>query len=252
MTLSSKDFNPFNTSRQNFGGLYEGYELAKTHNKFGEVLPGLSPAAGAYIGDTPFQPFANGVDPNLGFLPSPVAKSIPDPSFGMPQGGAGRDVSTFDQYPAPTYSPNIDSNAFQGFDQTQMKTDGSFASIGAGVGALAGGPVGSALGGVGGTAVDMYLSYQANEERKKADRQRLEEARRQQQFANRQADRDRALAASQYEDTMGFRSAQEGRTQETHELNTKQTRLNMLRDAMNNSMKHNDTVRSIFAKRGVI
>ena len=254
MALSSKDFNPFNTSRQNFRGLYKGSELAKTHNNFEEVLPGLSPAAGAYIkgGDTPYQFPTNGVDSNLGFSPSPVAKSIPDPSFGMPQGGAGRNVSTFDQYPAPTYSPNIDSDAFQGFGQSQMKTDGSFASVGSGVGALVGGPIGSGIGAVGGTAVDLYLSYQANEERKKADRQRLEEARRQQQFSNRQADRDRKLAASQYGDKMGFLNAQEDRTQANFEANTKQNRLNMLQNAMTNSLKNSEMVRNIFAKRGVV
>ena len=205
---------------------------------------------GEYV--TPYQLPINGADSNLGFLPSPVAKSTPDPSFGMPQGGAGRNVSTFDQYPAPTYSPNIDSDAFQGFNQSQMKTDGSIASVGSGVGALAGGPVGSGIGAVGGTAVDMYLSYQANEERKKADRQRLEEARRQQEFSNRQAERDRKLAASQYGDKMGFLNAQEDRTQATFEANTKQNRLNMLQNAMTNSLKNSEMVRNIFAKRGVV
>ena len=38
--------NPLRTYEQDFGR-YEGSELAKTHNKFEEVLPGLSPAAGA-------------------------------------------------------------------------------------------------------------------------------------------------------------------------------------------------------------
>ena len=141
---------------------------------------------------------------------------------------------------------------FGGFNQSQMKTDGSLASVGAGIGALAGGPVGSAIGAVGGTAVDMYLSYQANEERKKADRQRLEEARRQQQFSNRQAERDRKLAASQYGDKMGFLNAQEDRTQATFEANTKQNRLNMLQNAMTNSLKNSEMVRNIFAKRGVV
>tara|TARA_R110002096_G_scaffold111035_1_gene242441 strand:+ start:592 stop:1218 length:627 start_codon:yes stop_codon:yes gene_type:complete len=182
-----------------------------------------------------------------------VGGQTPSPSMGLGDTSFNQ-LENFDfGAVTPGYQPSISGlGGFDGFAQNQMKTDGSFASIGSGVGALAGGPVGSAVGAVGGTAVDMYMSYQANEERKKADRQRLEEARRQQQFSNRQADRDRALAASQYEDSMGFKNADEGRTQESHELNTKQTRLNMLRDAMNNSMKNNDTVRSIFAKRGVI
>lgn len=182
----------------------------------------------------------------------------------------------FDYKPMSTYTPNknplnfepltmgnvanyggsnvdrYDPSGFNGFNQSQMKTDGSFASVGAGVGALVGGPVGSGIGAVGGTAVDMYLSYQANEERKKADRQRLEEARRQQKFSNRQAERDRKLAASQYGDKMGFLNAQEDRTKESFEANTKQNRLNMLQNAMTNSLKNSEMVRNIFAKRGVV
>ena len=254
--LNSKDYNPLESVDQNLRGLYEGNELAKTHNKFGEVLPGLSPASGAYIGSPSSNSFnqyqfpTNGEDPNLGLSPesSPMtglSQPIQEESLGNQDY-----ISMFDQYQPP--STTSDSSGFQGFNQAQMRTDGSFAGLGAGVGALAGGPVGSAVGGVAGTAVDMYMNYQANEERKRAERQRLEEARRQQQFANRQADRDRALQAQQYGDAMGFRNAQEDRTQQGFDVDMKQKRVNMLRDAMANSLKTSDTVRNIFAKRGVV
>tara|TARA_R110002167_G_scaffold352273_2_gene565183 strand:+ start:20320 stop:21039 length:720 start_codon:yes stop_codon:yes gene_type:complete len=233
--LNSKDFNPFGLDMKPTG--FDAMSQIANSGGTTEAFPYQVPMGGLdlNVSEANSSPFTG--------VSNPVKReSLGDQDY----------ISTFDQYPAPTYSPNIDSGAFQGFDKAQMKTDGSFASIGAGVGALAGGPVGSAVGAVGGTAVDMYLSYQANEERKKADRQRLEEARRQQQYAQKQSARDRALAASQYEDTMGFRNAQEGRVQEGFEVDMKQKRLNMLRDAMNNSMQNNDTVRSIFAKRGVI
>tara|TARA_R110000851_G_scaffold202708_1_gene354496 strand:- start:228 stop:1028 length:801 start_codon:yes stop_codon:yes gene_type:complete len=248
--------NPLRTYEQDFGR-YEGSELAKTHNKFEEVLPGLSPAAGAYIkgGDTMLAPRASSNKFDI-LTDTSKAYVLGGDSTPMGLGDTGfnqQDNFDFGYYAQPKISGNgYDASGFNGFNQSQMKTDGSLASVGAGVGALAGGPVGSAIGAVGGTAVDMYLSYQANEERKKADRQRLEEARRQQQFSNRQAERDRKLAASQYGDKMGFLNAQEDRTQATFEANTKQNRLNMLQNAMTNSLKNSEMVRNIFAKRGVV
>ena len=259
--------NPLRTYEQDFGR-YEGSELAKTHNKFGEVLPSLSPAAVAYIkgGDTMLAPRASSNKFDI-LTDTSKAYVLGGDSTPMGLGDTGfnqQDNFDFEYYAQPKISGNgydaqpkisgngYDASGFNGFNQSQMKTDGSFASVGSGVGALVGGSVGSSIGAVGGTAVDMYLSYQANEERKKADRQRLEEARRQQQFSNRQAERDRKLAASQYGDKMGFLNAQEDRTQATFEANTKQNRLNMLQNAMTNSLKNSEMVRNIFAKRGVV
>ena len=202
---------------------------------------------------TPYQPPSNGIDLNLGLPPmstpfTGTSNPVPEPSLGNQDY-----VPIFDEYRPPTSSgSNYSSSDFQGFDKTQMRTDGSFGSVGAGIGAQVGGPIGSVVGGTAGTAIDMYMNYQANEERKRAERQRLEEARRQQNFSNRQADRDRALAASKYEDSMGLTYAQEGRNQESHDTNMKQKRVNMLRDAMTNSINKSETVRNIFAKRGVV
>ena len=142
--------------------------------------------------------------------------------------------------------------SFQGY-QPRTKFDGSsFSGIGSGAGQMIGGPVGGAVGGLAGGAVDMYLKYQESKKRERAERARLEEARRQQIAARRREDRDRRLDNQRYEDKFGLTMNKEARVQEDFDFDMKQKRANMLRSAMINSINDNQEMRDIFAKRGVI
>ena len=202
-----------------------------------------------------YQALGMGFDPNLSVLPgvglgdnsgfNPIkdfnyGKTLNDSEMGLLKSSLPEMTSTS--------SP---LSSFNGFNQSQMKTDGSFGSIGAGVGAL-GGPVGSVIGGTVGTAVDMYMNYQANEERKRAERKRLEEARRQQIYAQRQAERDRAISQQRYDTDLGFRQLGEDRAQQGFDMDMKTKRVAMLQNAMQSSFNQSQQVRDAFAKRGVV
>lgn len=154
------------------------------------------------------------------------------------------------EYGSPT-------GGFSGYTPSVNYSGSSFGGIGSAVGSMAGKALGSqAMGAIGGGlvggAVDMYMQYRAGEAAKRAERKRLEEARRQQIAARRREEADRRFQMQQYEDTLGFRQADEARNQATFDINMKQKKADMMRQAMLNSINDNQAIRDIFAKRGVI
>jgi len=157
----------------------------------------------------------------------------------VPQVKLGLDTAVQPQQQFKGYQPNVQ---YQG---------GSYGAIGSQLGGQLG-PVGGAVGGSIGSALDIYTSYLEGEERKKAERARLEEARRQQLRARKDDQRRRQVSQARYDDTFGLQMAQEGRTQETFDINKKQAKADMLRKAMMNSMNDSAQIRDLFAKRGVV
>ena len=176
--------------------------------------------------------------------PSTLGLNTSVPSIGEASSGFQRGLPSMDYSQSP-------QQQFKGYQPQVQYQGGSYGALGSQIGGQFG-PAGAAIGGVGGGALDIYMSYLEGEERKKAEKARLEEARRQQTRARKDAQRAGQVNQARYDDGFGLQMNQENRTQETYDINKKQVKADRLRMAMKNSMNDSAEMRDLFAKRGVV